>query len=248
MFCDTVFVSQEQKDADLGRAAGNLSGELTAERKADFYAAYDRASDPGGQLMASVFSIAIGGGLTLWSISVAKKRKMQSAHLAETGSIPAMQLEVDFRNNEIAAKAKYKGCRVNIYGTITKIDARGVELDSWVRCQGSGFGSTGFSQGVLMTLNTGDLVYVSGICKGKFVRVSVKDCTIQKNQVASMQQRPDVPPAPSKNRSNQPDVASELLSIPQSAGKQKITIALVVVAACIAFWLVYCLVLVATTP
>lgn len=93
------------------------------------------------------------------------------------GWMPAIQIHQEFLENEIATKDMYESFRVNIYGKVTKIDERVIELDQVIQCK-SGF--LGFPKQLLISLKKGEIVYVAGKVKIISKIIYLENCMIER--------------------------------------------------------------------
>lgn len=137
-------------------------------------------------------------------------KRLESQFLFDSaGWMPALNLHQAFLANKITAKEKYNNYRLRLHGTITKIDVKAIELDNVLHCQGSilDFPESrlvsfqkipmsireaplisrilpssilGFSKDLLLSLNIGEIVYVSGTCKVLTDRITIKGCIVEK--------------------------------------------------------------------
>lgn len=152
----------------------------------------------------------VGGGI--WAVKRRPgvlKRLESQFFFDSAGWMPALNLQQAFLANKITAKEKYNNFRLRLYGTITKIDVKAIELDNVLQCQGSilDFPESrlvsfqkipmsireaplisrilpssilGFPKDLLLSLNIGEIVYVSGTCKVLTDRIIIKGCTVEK--------------------------------------------------------------------
>ncbi|MFA6173606.1 MAG: hypothetical protein WC701_07935 [Kiritimatiellales bacterium] len=142
-------------------------------------------ADVGDRVSQFIFGVCVTLGGLVWAgkrLGAAQIKLQFQEEIDSAGWMPAVSLHQAFLANEVAAKVKYKGCQVRVYGIVTKIDPMGIELDSCVYCQGP---VSGFPRDVLMKLNTGAIVHVSGTCKVRFSRVSLHGCLIQEGQATA---------------------------------------------------------------